>query len=270
MTDTPQATAAAHSTIRVLAALAELGEATAAAIAEHAGIGYSTTTPKLRAWEESGQAERFRTGDGRTLWRLTDAGRTATATATTSPSRPDSGQPQPPPATPDPASEPPAKEEHPQDGDGPSVEADDPAQCDEPADRGADGSAAPQAPTTTATAGTPRAEESPAGTRPEDERHGSEAVDTAQDEARPAKARRTGGSLRGAVLDILEAHPDREYKTGELAKLIDAGNDGSGAAKASAGAVANAVTKLVADGKAVQTVDRPATFQLAPAAGNGR
>ncbi|WP_319461462.1 MarR family transcriptional regulator [Micromonospora sp. RTP1Z1] len=270
MTDTPQATAPAPSTIRVLAALAELGEATTAAVAEHAGIGYSTTTPKLRAWEESGQAERFRTGGGRTLWRLTDAGRTATAA--TSPSRPDGGQPVPALATPDPSTEPHAVEEQPQDGDGSSVEPDDPPAAegdDEPAesDPGVDVPAAPQAPTTTTSADTDRAVEAPAEPRPEDERHGSEAVDTPQDEARPGKARRAGGSLRGAVLDILEAHPDREYRTGELAKLVDAGNEGTGAAKASPGAVANAVTKLVADGKAVQTVDRPATFQLAPATG---
>ncbi|MGC5022807.1 MarR family transcriptional regulator [Micromonospora sp. DT47] len=270
MTDTQQATAPVHSTIRVLAALAELGEATAAAVAEHAGIGYSTTTPKLRAWEESGQAERFRTGDGRTLWRLTDAGRTATAA--TSPTRPDSRQPAAAPATPEPSTEPNVVEEQPQDGDGSSAEPDDPPAAegdDEPAesDPDVDLPAAPQAPPTTASADTDRAVETPAEPTAEDERHGSEAVDTPQDVARPAKARRTGGSLRGAVLDILEAHPDREYKTGELAKLVDAGNEGSGAAKASPGAVANAVTKLVADGKAVQTIDRPATFQLAPATG---
>jgi hypothetical protein len=77
MTDIPAPPA--HSAIRVLAALAELGEATAAAVAEKAGLGYSTTTPKLRAWEDSGQAERRRTDDGRTLWRLAPAGRAATA-----------------------------------------------------------------------------------------------------------------------------------------------------------------------------------------------
>ena len=77
MTDTT--TPGAHSAIRVLAALAELGEATTAAIADQAGLAYSTTTSKLRAWEDTGQAERFRTDDGRTLWRLTAAGRAATA-----------------------------------------------------------------------------------------------------------------------------------------------------------------------------------------------
>lgn len=67
------------------------------------------------------------------------------------------------------------------------------------------------------------------------------------------------------MLDVLEAHPDRAYKTSELCKLIDAANAGTDAKKASAGAVNNALFKLVAAGKAVQTVDKPATFQLAPA-----
>ncbi|MGS2618068.1 MarR family transcriptional regulator [Micromonospora sp. LZ34] len=257
MTDTPQETAAAHSAFKVLAALADLGEATAAAVAEKAGIGYSTTTPKLRAWEESGQAERFRTGDGRTLWRLTDAGRTATA----APSRPTDGQH---PATPDdPSSGPDVADQQRPDGGGPSAEPDDPpaVASDEPAepDTGVDVPAVAAA----MLADTGRVEETPAETAPED-RSDSDAAD-ARDESGPARNRRAGGSLRGAVLDVLEAHPDREYKTGELCKLIDAANTGSGAAKASPGAVANAATKLVADGKAVQTVERPATFQLAPA-----
>ncbi|MGQ5265229.1 hypothetical protein ACTWLT_31200 [Micromonospora sp. ZYX-F-536] len=96
---------------------------------------------------------------------------------------------------------------------------------------------------------------------------GSEVGEAPGGEGRPGTARRTGGSLRGAVLDILEAHPERQYKTSELCKLVDAANAGTGAAKASAGAVANAVTKLVAAGTAVQTVERPATYQLAPATG---
>jgi len=86
MSDT---TPGAHSAIRVLAALAALGEATAAAIADKAQLGYSTTTPKLRAWENTGQAERVRTDDGRTLWRLTAAGHAATATPTNPPGAPD-------------------------------------------------------------------------------------------------------------------------------------------------------------------------------------
>ncbi|MBM0258114.1 MarR family winged helix-turn-helix transcriptional regulator [Micromonospora sp. 4G55] len=251
MTDTPSENLPAHSAFKVLAALAELGEATAATVAEHAGLGYSTTTPKLRAWEGSGQAERLRTGDGRTLWRLTDAGRAATAA------------PQPAANAPDPAATPEAAQEPSQDGDAP------------PAAQAADAPASPSAPAPPQTdlnaQGAPMPDGAPAGDTPT-----GPAPETPSDNPDDARAqrsqssggsRRIGGSLRGAILDILEAHPDRAYKTGELCRLIDAANVGTGAAKASAGAVANAATKLVADGQAVQIVERPATYQLAPATG---
>ncbi|WP_428962984.1 single stranded DNA-binding domain-containing protein [Micromonospora fluostatini] len=246
MTDTPDEGAPAHSMFKVLAALAELGEATAAAVAERAGLGYSTTTPKLRAWEESGQAERFRTGDARTLWRLTDAGR-----ATTGAPRPDP-QPESPAGPPSASEHDPAGDDSPPastaaappaDGDTTSQGQPDPQTPAEPAEGNSD--------TSTGTTVTPDSPDS----------------DATPDGDRPVPARRSGGSLRAAVLDILEAHPDRQYRTGELCKLIDAANEGTGAAKASAGAVANAATKLVAAGHAVQTVDRPATYQLAPTSG---
>jgi hypothetical protein len=81
----------------------------------------------------------------------------------------------------------------------------------------------------------------------------------------PVNNRRAGGTLRAAILAILAAHPGRQFKVAELCKAIDAANTGSAAAKASQGAVHNAVVKLVADGAAVQTVERPATFTLATA-----
>ncbi|MEU5529381.1 MarR family winged helix-turn-helix transcriptional regulator [Micromonospora chersina] len=262
MTDTHTESPPAHSAFKVLAALAELGQATATEVAEHAGLGYSTTTPKLRAWEGSGQAERLRTGDGRTLWRLTDAGRAATATTAT---------PQPAAAdAPAPATEPDvakldAAEARLQPGDaGPSAAADttgppdsSPAFQQEPE---------PEAPDAgECTAGNVADKPTDPACRTPAASHDS--GDGPRGEDSSAAGRRRGGSLRGAVLDILEAHPDRAYRTGELCKLIDAANAGTGAAKASAGAVANAAIKLVASGTAVQTVERPATFQLAPATG---
>jgi hypothetical protein len=54
----------------VAAAIAALGEDTAANIAARAGMAYSTVTPKLRALEDAGRAERVKR-DGRTLWQLT-------------------------------------------------------------------------------------------------------------------------------------------------------------------------------------------------------
>jgi len=56
--------------VEVLAdALRAFGEDTAAGVAEKIGMAYSTVTPKLRALEEAGRAERVRR-DGRTFWRL--------------------------------------------------------------------------------------------------------------------------------------------------------------------------------------------------------
>jgi hypothetical protein len=75
--------------------------------------------------------------------------------------------------------------------------------------------------------------------------------------------RRASGSLRGAILHILETHPGQRYKTSDLCKLIDRGNQGTGAKKASAGAVNNAAMKLVETGRAVLAVEKPATFTLA-------
>ncbi|MEU4477825.1 MarR family transcriptional regulator [Micromonospora sp. NPDC023966] len=260
MTDTHTEGPPAHSAFKVLAALAELAQATAAEVAEHAGLGYSTTTPKLRAWEGSGQAERFRTGDGRTLWRLTDAGRAAT-TATPQPAAADA----PAPATdPEVASLDAAEAQLQPGGTDPSTAADtngppdsSPASQQEPEPEALD--AGESTVGNVADKATDPACQAPADSH--------DSGDGPRGEDRSAAARRRGGSLRGAVLDILEAHPDRAYRTGELCKLIDAANAGTGAAKASAGAVANAAIKLVASGKAVQTVERPATFQLVPASG---
>ncbi|KUL31433.1 hypothetical protein ADL15_22115 [Actinoplanes awajinensis subsp. mycoplanecinus] len=58
----------------VLSALADLGSATAAAIAAHTGLAFPTATTKLIRWEHSGHAETFRADTGQTLWRLTAAG----------------------------------------------------------------------------------------------------------------------------------------------------------------------------------------------------
>ncbi|MER7894293.1 MarR family transcriptional regulator [Micromonospora sp. NPDC094482] len=268
MTDTPGPTPA-HTTCKVLAALGELGEATASAVAERAGLGYSTTTAKLRAWEQTGQTEKLPADGNRTVWRLTAAGRTTTAT---------SGLPPLPDAVADtPVDEPAlstADPGVPVDA-GPALDQDGerPVPPGEPADDELPGptSDACAAPSTSRGDG----EQPPPAQADQD---GQQADPGPGDTGAAADAdpvsevpwmgngRRAKGSLRAAVLDILEAHPDRQYKTGELSKLIDAANAGTSARKASAGAVHNAAVKLVAAGTAVQTVERPATFQLAPAA----
>ena len=53
-------------------------------------------------------------------------------------------------------------------------------------------------------------------------------------------------------MTILQQHPGNAYKVGELSKLLGG---------ASAGAIANALHTLAADGTVTQTVESPATFQ---------
>ncbi|MFI7208055.1 MarR family transcriptional regulator [Micromonospora aurantiaca (nom. illeg.)] len=251
MTDTPE-TPPAHAMFKVLAALGELGDATAAAVAAHAGVGYSTATAKLRAWEQTGQTEKIHIDGKGTLWRLTDTGRATTATPNPPQPVADTGQGEP--EQPDTTGPPqPDDEAVPPDG---RTDDQDPPVTEVPAPPEA---VAPSA----------AAEEHPPSTEDQQDQRPDPAPgpDTGGETAAAAD-RRPKGSLRGAVLDILEAHPDRQYKTGELCKLIDAANAGTGARKASAGAVHNAAIKLVAAGQAVQTVEKPATFQYAPTTGS--
>ncbi|MEO3780482.1 MarR family transcriptional regulator [Micromonospora sp. B11E3] len=274
MTDAPESVPA-HAMFKVLAALGALGEATAAAVADKAGLGYSTATAKLRAWEQTGQAERLRTDDNRAVWRLTDTGRatvgadqaTPTAHDTNTdvlpeePAQVTSGTSDDDPAEAAATTEPPEGR--------PAQEPESPAHG-EPSTSGSGTATPPEAspsldgddertPSTDGTIQRPAAASGDSGPGA-DADPGTETTST-------GRSRRAKGSLRGAVLDILEAHPDRAYRTSELCKLIDAANAGTDAKKASAGAVNNALIKLVADGKAVQTVERPATFQLAPTTG---
>lgn len=87
---------------------------------------------------------------------------------------------------------------------------------------------------------------------------------TPTEAAAAPKPRRASGTLDGAVMDILEADPDGQFKVGQLCKLIDKANEGSGAAKASPGAVVLACQRLERKGKAALAVERPATYRLAP------
>ncbi|MET7949057.1 MarR family winged helix-turn-helix transcriptional regulator [Micromonospora sp. NPDC005324] len=259
MSDAPEPVTP-HALFKVLAALAELGDATAAAVADKAGLGYSTATAKLRALEHTGQAESIRTEDKRSVWRLTDAGRTSAAAdrtpppaADTSTDAPDvspaqaSGEDLPEPVDTFDAEPPTPQPTNPTDAE-PSATAAPPAASTEPDTDAGQPDAADD--------GEPRATAS----------QGAEPDTTASTETASASSRRAKGSLRAAVLDILEAHPDRAYKTGELCKLIDAAEADTGVLKARPGAVVNAAVKLVGEGKVVQTVEKPATFQLAPAA----
>ncbi|MFB9238178.1 MarR family transcriptional regulator [Plantactinospora siamensis] len=316
MTTTPTDTAVtpqpAPSVAKVLTALHRLGEATAAAIAAEAGLGYSTTTPKLRTLETAGLAEPTRDERGRSLWRLTDTGRAHAEQGD------EHGQRRPEPALRDTAAEPGPRGDNPQEtGEGNGQDHDQRPASEAPADRqpedaqepappapsdveaapdeatetdddesvdGGDSSrstAEPEVPVTTddtdpATAtpsvneadpGPAAPEVSAASTRTDSSATQAPTASPATDAAGDAPTRRASGSLRGAILDILEANPGQQYKVSELCKLVDRANEGTGAKKASAGAVHNAAMKLVESGRLVLAAEKPVTFALAdPAA----
>ncbi|KKK06922.1 hypothetical protein [Micromonospora sp. HK10] len=323
-TDTAVPAPLAPSVAKVLAALHRLGEATAATIATEAGLGYSTTTPKLRTLQTAGLAEATRSDTGGSLWRLTDTGRAHTEQG-------DHGQPAPEPATRDtdtpsttaqhgprgddtqdtgeaagqdhdqrPAAEipadgqPDAAQNSASPAHGNADAAPDEAADAEDTETGlgdysARSTAEPEVPVTTddtdpATGPTPALNEAdlgpatpggpPAGSAtdgttggPATEAPAAPPATEAAGEAAQAPTRRASGSLRGAVLDILEANPGQHYKVSELCKLVDRANEGTGAKKASAGAVHNAAVKLVGTGRVVLAAEKPVTFALAdPAA----
>ncbi len=264
--------------------------ASPADIATAAGVAYSTTNKKLRALKGAGRAESFDSPDKRTLWRLTAAGQASTTSDAEAASEPDPASAPTLDGDPAAATTHTAVEEPADDGTADTDAAPTPAaEATEPDTETADqpGGAAHDTPTeppgATATtdpactldtadavgdaeAGDAEAgDAAPPATRPAARTRRTRSRTAAGDsDGAPGTSRRAGGTLRGAILDILEANPDQQYKVAALCKAIDAANAGTGTAKASQGAVYNAVVKLVADRRAVQTVDKPATFQLAP------
>ncbi|MFI7543765.1 BTAD domain-containing putative transcriptional regulator [Actinoplanes sp. NPDC049599] len=80
---------------RVLAALADLGDATAAGIGAHLDLPFPAATAHLVQWEHAGQAEIFRTDTGQTRWRLTPTGLTAVSDGEVAPplAESDTGEP---------------------------------------------------------------------------------------------------------------------------------------------------------------------------------
>ncbi|SCL20448.1 hypothetical protein GA0074692_0870 [Micromonospora pallida] len=78
---------------------------------------------------------------------------------------------------------------------------------------------------------------------------------------KPAQPRRRKGELRDEVLALLQRNPDTAYKVGEICKLINQARDGAQVNKASAGAVANALDKLVIAGNVTRLDTKVATYQ---------
>ncbi|GLY71670.1 MarR family transcriptional regulator [Amycolatopsis taiwanensis] len=83
------------------------------------------------------------------------------------------------------------------------------------------------------------------------------AHDAASDSGGVQKAERLApGALRGMVEDYLRDHPGEEFGPTAIAKALGG---------KSSGAVSNVLDKLVANGTAVRTNDKPRRFALAPA-----
>jgi hypothetical protein len=245
-------------------------------------VAYSTTTRNLRELAAAGRAHKLTDDAGRTLWRLpqpdtdvvnpervrTDAADdTARGTARDTAADPGVVRPSVPDKEPD---EEPDEELT---AAAPDAEGGDPAQPAPPSpaaeplagvdevdnettDPAGDGEQA-------AGTGKPAATATPQPAQAT----GAAATHPPQQPARSATPRRASGTLDGAVLDILEAHPEQGFKVSQLCKLIDATNEGSDTAKASPGAVVLAAQRLARKGKAVLAVEKPATFQLAQASG---
>jgi DNA-binding transcriptional ArsR family regulator len=231
----------------VLTAIADLGEATAASIAESCGVAYSTTNKKLRLLEGAGLAEASRGGDTRVRWRLTDTGR---AYANSLPG----GQP----TTwdgPQPATDAHAATDDPVNHTGPdTATSDDSPTGSGPADKDVPGAAR------TAAGG----ESGNPPTAPEPTTTSAAEVAAGGDPAGGSVActpRRRKGALHQEVLSVLRQDPDATFTVTQLRKRVDTARHGGGQAAASAGAVYNALLKAVADSAASQVADKPATFQ---------
>jgi hypothetical protein len=251
---------------KVVAAMWTLGNpATAKAIAHAAGVGYSTVTPILRTLLADHQAVKTDSATGPAEWQLTATLPTPTPAPT---SADDAPQTQKPAATDaDPA--PPAtassadadQPDNPRPDDTPDTgDASGPVTDAEPArdtrsstddDSAADGDAVPDAPAAD-------------GTGPE------AAADTEQRQTgrtyrKPVQPRRPKGALRAAVRAVLTQAPGQAFKVSEVCKAIDAANADGTSNKAGAGAVANALDKLVTSGHATRIEEaKYATYQAIP------
>lgn len=278
---------------RIVEVLARQGAASAGHIAEAVDAGYSTTTAKLRALEADGRAEKFRAEDRRTLWRLTPAVALSDDDAAHighdgDPNGPAGEQPQLP-AT--------HRADEPVPGPDLANPRDPHGEDGQDGADGADGAvtlpAGEEAVTATVAGATARAEDRPpasvdatasgqpvaaqpdrpqstAGTEPAAQPPGPDPVPgteagedgTVASDLRPGHGpRRRKGALRAAVLAVLQASPDTEFKVSEVCKAINKATEGTDAKKAGAGAVVNALDKLAGEGSVRRTRETPATYQ---------
>src|SRR6266542_4244070 len=232
-TDTTDTTAeAVAAAIGRLTGDSDSGGATAADIAAAAHVAYSTTNKKLRALRDAGRATSSEGPDKRTRWRLTTAAPADTL---------DGGGPQAPDPAVDARTEP---DPHPAPAAATADSDPQTASVDEPVD---DGSAS-----TDPLPGPTQA------TNPDTDRPG-EAEPAAAPADPPGTADSGGPDPAGdADADDAAARPAtrRAARSGRA-------SEGSGYVNVGAGAVFNAVIKLVGEHRVMQTVDKLATFQIA-------
>lgn len=101
----------------------------------------------------------------------------------------------------------------------------------------------------------------PAETTEAADKVNAETAPTDGDTPQEKKPRRRGGSLKEAALKVLQDSPDEQFRVGQVCKAINAANTDPTAAKASQGAVSNALVKWLNDGVIQRTVEKPATYQ---------
>ena len=237
---------------RVVSTMWTLGKpATAKAIAEAAELGYSTVTPILRNLLADRQAVKTESTNGPAEWQLTATLPTRPDTDTDTDTTNDSSG-----------------------GGASQLESPDQATASEPTDlSGTDGGGEP-APD----AGSDSEDGRVADGLSEQETDGPAGEDPSPDEAdateqgkartyrKPEQPRRPKGHLRAAVLAVLTGAPEQAFKVSEVCKAIDAANTDGSANKAGAGAVANALDKLITSGDVVRVEDATvATYQAARA-----
>ena len=223
---------------RILAAVGQLQQATAAAIAKKSGMAYSTTTARLRTMHAAGQVERSHGEHGRTYWHTPTGGQ----------QDPPADQPD---APPDAADPPPAARGHTRAGNTTATTRRSPrsgntgrAAGSNKKGTGEAGKKKPGAAVTTEPATAPAA--------PADRGRKQPATADAVAGAAGGRVRRAKGALRAQVLAVLQDHPDHPFKVSQICRQLPG---------ASAGAIANALDKLTADGNARQVADKPATYQ---------
>jgi hypothetical protein len=260
---------------KVVAAMWTLGKpATTKAIAAAAGVGYSTVTPILRNLLADDQAVKTDDATGPCEWQLTATLPTPIGDPTptgdeSEPPTPTATDPEPAPLADltDAAAHQPDEPDEPDDTDQPGYstnptdapQAGDPSGEDTGAEPGPDTRSGSEAASTSDVPAT-------AGTAPEASQDAEPGA--ARTYRKPEQPRRPKGELRAAVLAVLTRSPDEPFKVSEVCKAIDAANTEGTSNRAGAGAVANALDKLVTSGDAIRVEEaKYATYQAAPAGG---